>query len=143
MKRIWKLQYKFADARIMIPWEHYSSWFIRSCAFKIGYCKKQHMYCFLLFVFIEVIIFAINPCGSYSRFVGAESCVKVYFESLESIRTNLWWRITFWVCQSYCNYFYCLIVCCLYFLENIRRLSYFSEFKMITAKLKKSWTSFN
>ena len=39
--------------------------------FKIRYCKRQHMYCFLLFGFINFIIFVINPSGSYSAFVGA------------------------------------------------------------------------
>ena len=89
MKRIWKLQYKFADARIMIPESTTPLDLYVLALLRLDIVKKQHMYCFLPFVFIEVIIFAINPCGSYSRFVGAVSCVKVYFESPESIRTNL------------------------------------------------------
>ena len=51
--------------------------------------KKQHMYRFFPFGFINSIIFVINPCGSYSRFVGEESCVKVWFESSGSKFTNL------------------------------------------------------
>ena len=36
MKRIWKLQYEFTDSRIIwFMLKHYSSLFIRSCAFKI------------------------------------------------------------------------------------------------------------
>ena len=73
MKRIWKLQYEFANARInRITWYHYSSWFIHFWAFKIWYRKKQHMYCFLPFGFIKVIIFVINPSGSNSTFVGVD-----------------------------------------------------------------------
>ena len=30
------------------------------------------MYCFVPFVFINVIIFVINPSGSYATFVGAD-----------------------------------------------------------------------
>ena len=41
------------------------------CTFKIWHCKKQHMYCFLPFGFINVI-FVINPCDSYSTFIGEE-----------------------------------------------------------------------
>ena len=73
MKIIWKLQYEFGDARInCFIWQQYSSWLICFCAFKIWYCKKQHMYCFLPFGFINVIIFVNNPSGSYSTFVGAD-----------------------------------------------------------------------
>ena len=36
------------------------------------------MYYFLPPGFINVI-FVIDPCGPYSRFIGAESCVKVCF----------------------------------------------------------------
>ena len=58
MKRIWKLQYEFADARInWFSWYHYSSSFLRSCAFKIWYCKTQHMYCSLPSGFMNVIFF--------------------------------------------------------------------------------------
>ena len=67
----------------------YSSLFIRSCAFKIWYCRKQAMYCFFPFGFINVIISAFNPCDPDSRFVGAESCKKVCFRSFGSIHTNL------------------------------------------------------
>ena len=62
MKRIWKLQYEFG--------------------------KKQHMCCFFLFGFINVIIFIINPCGPYSGFVGAGSGIKVCFGLFGSIRTT-------------------------------------------------------
>ena len=58
---------------------------MRSCAFKILYCKKQHLRCFLLLDFINVIIFVINPCGPYSKFVGAESCVEICFGSFEQL----------------------------------------------------------
>ena len=47
------------------------------------------MYRFFPFGFINSVIFVINPCGSYSRFVGEESCVKVCFESSGSKFTNL------------------------------------------------------
>ena len=58
MKRIRKLH---ADARTnCFRWYRYSSWFIRFCAFKIRYCKRQPMYCFLPFGFINVIIFLVN-----------------------------------------------------------------------------------
>ena len=43
-----------------------------SCVFNIWCCKKQHMYCFLPFGFINVIIFVNNPFRSYSTFVGAD-----------------------------------------------------------------------
>ena len=81
MKRIWKLQYGFGDATInCFAWYQHSSWFICFCAFKIWYCKKQYMYCFLPFGFINVIIFVINPSGSYIAFFGA------YLEYLNSLR---------------------------------------------------------
>ena len=47
------------------------------------------MHSFPSFDFINVIIFPINPCGPHSRFVEAESCVKVCFGSFGSARTNL------------------------------------------------------
>ena len=47
------------------------------------------MYCFLPSGFIKVIIFVINLCGPYSRFVRAESFVKVCFGSFGSIPTDL------------------------------------------------------
>ena len=62
---------------------------LRSCAFKIWYCKTQHMHFFLPFGFIHVIVFVINPCEPYARFIGVESCVKVCFESFGPILTNL------------------------------------------------------
>ena len=45
--------------------------------------KKQHMYCFHCFDFINVIIFTINPCGPYSRLVGEKSDVTVFFNHLD------------------------------------------------------------
>ena len=45
---------------------------MKRCAFKIWYSKRQHMYCFLHFGSINVIIFVVNPFGSYSTFVGAD-----------------------------------------------------------------------
>ena len=70
MNMIWKLH---ADVRISCFTRYqYLSWFIRFCAFKIWYCKRQHMYCFLPFEFINVIVFVVNPFGSYSTFVGAD-----------------------------------------------------------------------
>ena len=66
------------------------------------------------FGFINVIIFVVNQCGPYSRFVGAESCLKILGGSFGSIHTNLQ-SITYMVCQSYFYYFCCSIVCCLYF----------------------------
>ena len=39
---------------------------------KFDILKKQHMYFFLPFGFINVIIFVINPSGSYSTFVEAD-----------------------------------------------------------------------
>ena len=92
----------------------YSSLFIRSCAFKIWYCRKQDMYCFFPFGLINVIISAFNPCDPYSRFVGAESCIKVCFRSFGSIHTNLW-SSTYLARRSCCHYFFCLAVCCLHF----------------------------
>ena len=50
---------------------------------------KGCLFCFLLFGFVNVIIFVINPCDPYLRFVGAGSCVKVCFGSFGSIYTNL------------------------------------------------------
>ena len=41
------------------------------------------MYCFHCFDFINVIIFAINPCGPYSRLVGENSDVTVSFNHLD------------------------------------------------------------
>ena len=46
------------------------------------------MYCFLPSGFIKVIIFVINLCGRYSRFVRAESFLKVCFGSFGSIPTD-------------------------------------------------------
>ena len=43
------------------------------------------MYYFFPFDFINVIIFVINPCDPYSRFIWAESYIKVSFESFGSI----------------------------------------------------------
>ena len=101
MKRIWKLH---AEARInCFTWYQYSSWFIGFCAFKIWYCKRQQMYCFLPFEFINVIIFVVNPFGSYLTFVGAH---LEYPNLLRHDRSNwselryfnfkpnfkLWWR---------------------------------------------------
>ena len=58
MKRIWKLQYKFADAIIhCLTWYQYLLYFICFCDFKISYCKKQHMYRFLSVGFINVIYY--------------------------------------------------------------------------------------
>ena len=104
MKRIWKLQYEFTDARInCFTWYQCSSWFIHFCAFKIWYHKKQHMYFFLPFGFINIIIFVVNPSGTYSTFVGAD---LEYPNSLRHDRSSwselryfnfklslkLWWR---------------------------------------------------
>ena len=47
------------------------------------------MYYFLPPGFINAINFVIDPCGSYSRFIGAESCVKVCFGFYGSECTNL------------------------------------------------------
>ena len=86
MKIIWKLQHEFPDARInCFRWWHFSSWFICFCAFKSLYCKKQRMYCFLPFGFINVYIFFINPSGSYSRFTGAD---LEYLNSLRYCRSS-------------------------------------------------------
>ena len=41
------------------------------------------MYCFHCFDFINVIIFAINLCGPYSRLVGEKSDVTVFFNHLD------------------------------------------------------------
>ena len=46
------------------------------------------MYCFHCLDFINVIIFAISPCGPYSRLVGGKSYVIVFFKSFGSILTN-------------------------------------------------------
>ena len=56
----------------VIYYVQYLSWFMRFCAFKIYYCKKQGMYCFLPFGFINVIIFIIHPSCFYSTFVGED-----------------------------------------------------------------------
>ena len=73
MKRTWKLQYEFTNVRInCFTWCQYSSSFIHFYAFKIWYYKKQHMYCFFRFSFINVIIFVINTSGSSSTFVGVD-----------------------------------------------------------------------
>ena len=70
MKRIWKLH---VDVRInCFTWYQYSLWFICFSAFNIWYCKRQYVYCFLPFGFINVIVFVVNPFGSYSAFVGAD-----------------------------------------------------------------------
>ena len=41
------------------------------------------MYRFFPFGFIKIIIFVINPCDPYLRFVGAESCAKVCLDHLD------------------------------------------------------------
>ena len=109
---------------------------IRYCAFKISYCKKQHMYCFFPFGFMNVIIFVINPCRSYLKFAGAELWVKVCFGSFGSIRTNLRRSVACLVRQSYCNYLYCLVFCCLYFSykKDTVWLFFKNVFRMVTTK---------
>ena len=104
MKRIWKLQYEFADARInCFMWYHYSSWFIRFCAFEIWYWKKQYMYFFLPFGFINVIIFVLSRSGSFSTFVGADlqyrnslRCDRSSWSELRCFNSKpslkVWWR---------------------------------------------------
>ena len=104
MKRIWKLQYKFADVRInCFTWYQYSSWFTCFCAFKLWYCKKHHMYFFLPFGFKNVITFIINPSGFYSTFDGADleypSTLRFDRGSWSELRYfnyepsfKLWWR---------------------------------------------------
>ena len=71
--------------------------------YKIWYFKRQHMYCFLPFGFINVIIFVVNPFGSWLTFVGAD---LEYLNSRHHDRSswsglryfnfepslNLWWR---------------------------------------------------
>ena len=102
MKRIWTLHYELADAIInCFTWWQYSRWFICFCAFKIWFVKN--MYCFLLFGFINVIIFVINQSGFYSTFVGANleypnllrfdrgSWSGLRYSNFES-SLKLWWR---------------------------------------------------
>ena len=127
MKRIWKLQYGFGDATInCFTWYQHSSWFICFCAFKIWYCKKQYMYCFLPFGFINVIIFVINPSGSYIAFFGA------YLEYPNSLRYDTSYvtllrydlRLQFW------TKFQTVMVLCLIFgwirnSSDLRRDSWF------------------
>ena len=68
---MWKLH---ADAKInCFTWYQCSSWFILFCSFKIWYYKGHHMYCFLSFGFVNIIIFVVNQFGSYSIFVEADS----------------------------------------------------------------------
>ena len=68
---MWKLH---ADAKInCFTWYQYSSWFILFCAFKIWYYKGHHMYCFLSFGFVNIIIFVVNQFGSYSIFIEVDS----------------------------------------------------------------------
>ena len=70
MKRIWKLH---ADVRkSCFTWYQHLLWFIHFSAFKIWYCKRQYVYRFLPFGFINVIVFVVNSFGSYSPFVGAD-----------------------------------------------------------------------
>ena len=61
--------------------------------------KKAYVLSFQ-FGFINVITFAINPYGPYSKAVGGVMR-KSFFGSFGSIRTNLR-SITYLVCQSYC-----------------------------------------
>ena len=96
------------------------------------YMKKYKFYEF--FSFVNVIIFVINPCGPYSRFVGVESCVKLCFRSFVSIRSNLWF-ITYLVRQIYCHCFCCLAVCCLYFLYK-KEIQFSSFLKKLKTGLK-------
>ena len=74
MKRIWTLHYEFADARInCFTWWKYSRWFIYFfLRFLDVISKKQHMYHFLPFGFINVIMFVINPSSFYSTYIGAD-----------------------------------------------------------------------
>ena len=72
MKRIWALRYEFDDSRInCFTWWQCSRWFMCFCAliWLDLICKKQLMYCFLPFGFINVIMFVINPSGFYSILV--------------------------------------------------------------------------
>ena len=80
---------------------------------------------FLSFWFYKRYYFVINPCGSYSR------CVKFSFVSFGSIRTKLR--------QSYCYYFYCLVVCFYHFYKKDSLVGFFflNGFKMATTKSEK------
>ena len=104
MKRIWKLQYKFADARInCFTWYQYSSWLLCFCTSEIWCYKKQLMHYVSILLDLDVIVFVINPSGYYSRFAGA---VLEYPTSLRYGRSSwsnlryfhfepslkLWWR---------------------------------------------------
>ena len=103
-KNVEIIKYEFADARVTsFTWNQYLSWFIHFCIFKIWYCKKQHLYCFLLFGFINVIIFVINPFGSCSTFVGVDlecpNSLRYDRSSWSELRyfnfeptLKLWWR---------------------------------------------------
>ena len=66
-------------------------------------CKKQRIYCFFPFGFVNVIIFVINPSGFYSAFVGAYledpnflrfdrgGWFELRYFNFES-SSKLWWR---------------------------------------------------
>ena len=74
------------------------------------------------------MIFVINPCGPYSRYVGVESCGKVCFGSFGSIHTNL---------QSISYLFCCLVASNLYFFLK-KDLVFFQNLKCLRlTKLKK------
>ena len=75
MKAIWKIHYKFADAKINWFTWWYLSWFTSYCTLSISYRKRRH-----------ILISVINSRGLHSRFVGEELC------------KNFLWIILVWFC---------------------------------------------
>ena len=59
-------------------------------------CKKQYMYCFLPFDFINVIIFVINPSGFYSTFLGAD----LEYPNLLRFGKGSWSEMRYFNCES-------------------------------------------
>lgn len=55
-------------------------------AFKILYRKDS--ICFVPYSFINTIIFVINPYGLYSRFVGADSWIKIVLDRFAFLLLN-------------------------------------------------------
>ena len=138
----WKVKYMVYERNMKITtwacWYQnklialYSSLFIRSCAFKIWYFRKQDMYCFFYFWFYIRYYFCLQSMWPLFKVRWS----RVMHKSL------LWiiWINTYKLMINYvlslpscCHYFCCLAVCCLHFFYKNDIVSFL---KKLTTGLK-------
>ena len=67
VKVIWKIQYKFADAKINYLTWWYLSRFIRHSSLNISYGKRRHIFCLIV---LQTLISATSPRRVHARYVG-------------------------------------------------------------------------